>query len=73
VLTARHYIVNSLHVVTGASLLVTSLVLTLRVHRSRLAALGEGIAASIGVGRVPPERGALEGGPAEPTRTGARA
>lgn len=38
VLTARHYIINSLHVVTGASVLVTSLVLALRVHRSRLAA-----------------------------------
>lgn len=39
VLTARHYIINSLHVVTGASVLVTSLVLTLRAHRSRLSAL----------------------------------
>ena len=37
VLTAKHYIINSLHVVTGASVLVTSLVLTLRVHRSRFA------------------------------------
>jgi heme A synthase len=36
VLTARHYIINSLHVVTGASLLVTSLVLALRAHRSRI-------------------------------------
>jgi len=35
VLTARHYVINSLHVVTGASVLATSLVLTLRVHRSR--------------------------------------
>ena len=39
VLTARHYIINSLHVVTGASVLVTSLVLALRAHRSRLTAL----------------------------------
>lgn len=38
VLTARHYVINSLHVVTGASVLVTSLVLTLRAHRSRIAA-----------------------------------
>jgi heme a synthase len=37
VLTARHYVINSLHVVTGASVLVTSLVLTLRAHRSRIA------------------------------------
>jgi heme a synthase len=33
--TALHFIINSLHVVTGASVLVTSLVLTLRAHRSR--------------------------------------
>ena len=31
-----HFIVNSLHVVTGASVLVTSLVLTLRAHRRHL-------------------------------------
>jgi cytochrome c oxidase assembly protein subunit 15 len=35
VLTAKHYIINSLHVVTGGSVLVTSLVLTLRAHRAR--------------------------------------
>ena len=35
ILTAKHFIINSLHVVTGASVLVTSLVLALRVHRSR--------------------------------------
>lgn len=35
VLANKPYIINSLHVVTGASILVTSLVLTLRVHRSR--------------------------------------
>jgi cytochrome c oxidase assembly protein subunit 15 len=33
ILTQKHYIVNSLHVVTGASVLATSLVLTLRCHR----------------------------------------
>jgi heme a synthase len=32
-----HFVVNSLHVVTGASILVTSLVLTLRAHRPRFA------------------------------------
>ena len=37
VLTQKHYIINSLHVVTGGSVLVTSLVLTLRAHRSRFA------------------------------------
>jgi cytochrome c oxidase assembly protein subunit 15 len=35
VLTAKHYIINSLHVVTGASVLVTALVLTLWAHRAR--------------------------------------
>lgn len=33
--TQKHYIVNSLHVVTGGCVLVTSLVLTLRAHRGR--------------------------------------
>jgi cytochrome c oxidase assembly protein subunit 15 len=76
VLTAKHFIINSLHVVNGACVLVTSLVLALRVHHSRI------------VGRVPPELSAIEGGPAgrvrttlpvieggptSPTRTGARA
>ena len=71
VLTARHYIINSLHVLTGASVLVTSLVLALRAHRSRLASLTGGMAAtSFGSGRVPPQQGPLEHGPA---RTGARA
>jgi cytochrome c oxidase assembly protein subunit 15 len=66
VLTEKHYIINSLHVVTGASVLATSLVLTLRSCRSRFAA----------VGQVPPELTAVEGGPAGyplPNRTGARA
>ena len=35
VLSGKHYVINSLHVVTGASVLVTSLVLTLRAHRAR--------------------------------------
>jgi len=38
VLSQKEFIVNSLHVVTGASVLVTSLVLTLRAHRARFAA-----------------------------------
>ena len=37
VLSGKHYIINSLHVVTGASVLVTTLVLTLRAHRARFA------------------------------------
>ena len=40
VLSGKHYIINSLHVVTGASVLVTSLVLTLRAHRARFVARG---------------------------------
>jgi cytochrome c oxidase assembly protein subunit 15 len=40
VLTGKHYIVNSLHVVTGAMVLGTSLVLTLRASRPRLADAG---------------------------------
>jgi heme a synthase len=35
VLTAKHYVINSLHVVTGASVLVTSLILALRAHAPR--------------------------------------
>lgn len=35
VLSGKHYIINSLHVVTGASVLALSLVLTLRAHRMR--------------------------------------
>jgi cytochrome c oxidase assembly protein subunit 15 len=38
VLSQKEFIINSLHVVTGASVLVTSLVLTLRAHRARFAA-----------------------------------
>jgi cytochrome c oxidase assembly protein subunit 15 len=39
VLSQKEFIINSLHVVTGASVLVTSLVLTLRAHRARFAAM----------------------------------
>jgi cytochrome c oxidase assembly protein subunit 15 len=61
-----HYIINSLHVVTGASVLVTSLVLTLRAHRARFASTQ----AAVGVRPKP----AAIGGPARHvTRTGARA
>ncbi len=38
VLSKKEFIINSLHVVTGASVLVTSLILTLRAHRARFAA-----------------------------------
>jgi heme A synthase len=41
VLSGKQYIINSLHVVTGALVLGTSLVLTLRTYRSRFATLPE--------------------------------
>jgi heme a synthase len=67
VLSERHYIINSLHVVTGASVLVTSLVLTVRANKSSLAILW----------RVPPASAAIHGGPADswhrPAATRARA
>jgi len=40
VLSGKHYIINSLHVVTGAMVLGTSLVLTLRAYRPRLSDAG---------------------------------
>ena len=40
VLSGKHYVINSLHVVTGALVLGTSLVMTLRTCRSRFAATG---------------------------------
>jgi cytochrome c oxidase assembly protein subunit 15 len=36
--SAKYYVINSLHVATGASVLATSVVLTLRAHRSRFGA-----------------------------------
>ncbi len=40
VLSGKHYVINSLHVVTGAMVLGTSLVLTLRACRPRFAVIG---------------------------------
>jgi len=46
VLSGKHYIINSMHVVTGAGVLVTTLVLTLRAHRARFAdTAADGVAA----------------------------
>ena len=42
VLSQKHYVINSLHVVTGGTVLITSLVLTLRLHRSRFDRAGGG-------------------------------
>jgi hypothetical protein len=50
VLSQKHYIINSLHVVTGASVLATSLVLTLRSYRARF-----------GIDAGPAHQGALAG------------
>jgi heme A synthase len=36
--SGKQFVINSLHVMTGASVLATSLVLTLRAHRPRFAA-----------------------------------
>lgn len=58
VLSGRHYIINSLHVVTGASVLVTSLVLMLRAHRLRF--------------DVPAAQRAVDGEPGSVDRAGAR-
>jgi cytochrome c oxidase assembly protein subunit 15 len=43
VLSGKQYVINSLHVVTGAFVLATSLVLTLRAYRSRLAPGAEAV------------------------------
>jgi cytochrome c oxidase assembly protein subunit 15 len=43
VLTGKHYVINSLHVVTGAMVLGTSLVLTLRTYRPRLSDAGSAL------------------------------
>jgi cytochrome c oxidase assembly protein subunit 15 len=53
VLSQKQFIINSLHVVTGASVLVTSLVLTLRAHRPRFAgATGSRVSSYTGSGRL---------------------
>jgi heme a synthase len=43
VLSQKQFLVNSLHVVNGALVLVTSLVLTLRAHRARFADAGSAV------------------------------
>ena len=67
VLSGKQFIINSLHVVTGASVLVTSLVLTLRAHRARFAHAGsQGQDPAYTVdGRTPDARRAGPFGPAK--------
>ncbi len=82
VLSRKHYIINSLHVVTGACVLVTSLVLTLRAHRARFAAsesLGptpRGAPAAVAPARPRRRRGGSArvkaGAPRPPARHGGR-
>jgi cytochrome c oxidase assembly protein subunit 15 len=74
VLSHKQFIINSLHVVNGALVLVTSLVLTLRAHRFRFADAGAAVSfaerdpADVrGAGPMPGER------PRAWTRRGARA
>jgi cytochrome c oxidase assembly protein subunit 15 len=43
VLSQKHYVINSLHVVTGGLVLITSLVLTLRAHRGRFGTLAHSL------------------------------
>ena len=63
VLSHKEYIINSLHVVTGASVLVTTLILTLRAHRARFAdVLGPaGLAADTRLTAGPDHSGAAAG------------
>jgi len=53
VLSQKQFVINSLHVVTGASVLVTSLVLTLRAHRARFAADGPHVSADAEASDLP--------------------
>jgi len=48
VLSQKQFIINSLHVVNGALVLVTSLVLTLRAHRARFAEFAANAGSAIG-------------------------
>jgi heme a synthase len=66
VMTAKHYVINSLHVVIGGSVFVTSAMLTLRAHRARFAP-DEDAAACV---RVP--RGTVGGRPGSGRQAGAR-
>ena len=52
VLSGKQFIINSLHVVTGASVLVTSLVLTLRAYRASFRGSADAEASAL---RMPPD------------------
>ena len=62
VLSQKQFIINSLHVITGASVLVTSLVLTLRAHRARFSgAEGSRVSAPAGSKKQDPAYGVPAG------------
>jgi cytochrome c oxidase assembly protein subunit 15 len=67
VLSKKEFIINSLHVVTGASVLVTSLVLTLRAHRARFARVAGSHEQDPAYGRPMDVRRASPFGPANST------
>jgi cytochrome c oxidase assembly protein subunit 15 len=48
VLSQKQFVINSLHVVNGALVLVTALVLTLRAHRSRFAGATANVGSAVG-------------------------
>jgi len=75
VLSGKQYIVNSLHVVTGAFVLATSLVLTLRTYRTRIGIrdAGSGIRGSRTSEPVNPGSRIPDPGSRIPDPTGARA
>ena len=77
VLSGKQEVINSLHVVTGASVLVTSLILTLRAFRVTFADARDGSTTQV-PGFVtarpgPPKGGPHHPAPEAPVRTGARA
>jgi heme a synthase len=76
VLSGKQEVINSLHVVTGASVLVTSLVLTLRAFRVTFVDVRAGSMMPQGFVTArprPPEGGPHLPAPEAPVRTGARA
>ncbi len=72
VLSGKHYIINSLHVVTGALVFITTLVLTLRAHRARFADARPGAGSATVSGRHATDASGSAGA-ANPTGAAARA
>jgi cytochrome c oxidase assembly protein subunit 15 len=73
VLSQKQFIINSLHVVNGALVLVTSLVLTLRCHYSRFAGSADAGSAAPFAGSASPGTYAPRNPPHVPTVRGASA